>query len=268
MMTTERRTLLATLLAASALGGSPADAAPPLSPEQLGSLFGAGLQGEEQIAMLLYPGFTALDLVGPYTFLAMMRGARVHLVTNQESLAPVASDLGLAIQPTTTLKDCPPDIDILFAPGGTAGTIVAARHAPTLAFLAERGPKARFTTSVCTGSLILGAAGLLKGKRATSHWTVVPNLAQFEAIPVRARVVRDGQVITGAGVSAGIDFGAQLVAELRGARWAELTTLVTEYAPEPPFRSGSVDTASPQIADAALTLFDGFVRAAGGLKPI
>jgi transcriptional regulator GlxA family with amidase domain len=116
-------------------------------------------------------------------------------------------------------------------------------------FVRSRAATARYITSVCTGSLVLGAAGLLRGKKATSHWVVRDLLVQFEAVPTQARVVRDGNVITGAGVSAGLDFGASLVAEMRGMMDAEAILLVSEYDPDPPFPGGSPETARPEIVD-------------------
>jgi putative intracellular protease/amidase len=202
----------------------------------------------DHIGMLIYPGFTALDFVGPHHFLGALPGTKVHVVTTQADLAPVASDLGLLVQPTATLADCPSDLTVLFMPGGTAGTIAAARDEQVLEFIADRASRARYITSVCTGSLILGAAGVLQGKRATSHWATVPALARFGAIPVRERVVRDGNVVTGAGVSAGIDFGITLAEELRGRMFAEAGVLISEYAPEPPIVGGTLDTARPEVA--------------------
>lgn len=228
-------------------------------------LFGEKLLGDEQIAMLLYPGFTALDYVGPFHFLGAMPGAKMHLVTNQPDLRPVTSDLGLAIQPTVTMADCPRDLTILFSPGGTVGTLAAARDKATIDFVRDRASRAKFVTSVCTGSLVLGAAGVLRGKRATSHWCTVPMLSQFGATPVNERIVRDGNVITAAGVSAGLDFGSALVAELRGKPLAEAITLIAEYAPEPPF-PGTVESARPEIADAAAAMLQNFVADARTLK--
>ena len=266
-MTIDRRELLAALASAAALMPVAAHAAgqAPMTQEQLLQLFGAKLMGNERIAMLLYPGFTALDFVGPHHFLAAMPGAKVHLVTNQPDLRPVSSDLGLPVQPTVTMADCPRDVTILFAPGGTSGTLAAARDKATIEFIRDRGSRAQLVTSVCTGSLILGAAGLLRGKRATSHWCVVPMLGQLGAIPATERIVRDGNVITAAGVSAGLDFGSALVAELRGKPLAEAATLIAEYAPEPPF-PGSIETARPEIAAAAAGMLQGFVADAKTLK--
>jgi putative intracellular protease/amidase len=205
--------------------------------------------GTDRIAMLLYPGMTALDLVGPYHFLASMPGAHVDLVTIGSDLAPVPSDLGMALQPTATFETCPEDLALLFVPGGTMGTLAAARDPSTIEFIRDRASRARYVTSVCTGSLVLGAAGVLRGKKATSHWITRDLLTQFDAIPTAGRVVRDGNVITGAGVSAGLDFGCTLVAEMRGMMDAEAILLVSEYDPDPPFPGGSPETARPEIVD-------------------
>jgi putative intracellular protease/amidase len=266
-MTIDRRDLLAALAGAATLLPAAVHAAQksPVPQEQLLKLFGEKAFGNEQIAMLLYPGFTALDYVGPHHFLAGMPGAKVHLVTNQPDLRPVPSDMGLPIQPTVTLADCPRDVSILFLPGGTMGTLAAARDKATIDFVRDRASRARFVTSVCTGSLVLGAAGVLEGKRATSHWCVVSLLSQFGATPVNERIVRDGNVITAAGVSAGLDFGSALVAELRGKPLAEVATLIAEYAPEPPF-PGSVETARPEIANAAAAMLRNFATDAETLR--
>lgn len=258
-----RRDLVAALAATSAIPGvALAQDIPALAKR-------AGLPPPgrpEQIAMLVYPGFTALDLIGPYHFLAMP-GATMHLVTNQPDLRPVASDLGLAVQPTARLADCPDDLTVLFAPGGTHGTLAAARDPETLAFMKDRGERAGWIASVCTGSLILGAAGLLRGRRATSHWSTVPLLSNFGATPTRERFVRDGRVITGAGVSAGLDFGSALVAELRGRPAAEAAVLMAEYDPRPPLPGGSPETARPEIRDLLTAVLGDFVAQAAQLRP-
>lgn len=213
------------------------------------------LHGKEQIAMLLYPGFTALDLVGPHYFFGSMMGATVHLVTNQRDLAPVKSDLGLAVAPTLTIEDCPREIDLLFAPGGTDGTLAAMEDERTLRFFTERADHATYITSVCTGSLILAAAGLLQGKRATSHWCAISALESFGAVPTHERVVTDGKFITGAGVSAGLDFALAVVATARGEPYARALMLQGEYQPEPPFAGGSLDTTPKEIAEPLQELF-------------
>lgn len=216
--------------------------------------------GGEQIAMLLYPGLTALDLIGPHTMLSGLDGATIHLVAT--SLAPVTSEAGITIMPTATFETCPGDLTVLFAPGGTDGTIAAATDAATLAFMADRGARAAYVTSVCTGSLILGRAGLLKGYRATSHWSCREALAGFGAIPTEARVVRDRNRITGAGVTAGLDFGLTLVAELRDRTYAESCQLMNEYDPDPPFHAGSLKTAPPEVRQSTQDLIAGFARQA------
>lgn len=215
------------------------------------------------IAMLVYPGMTALDLVGPQYMLSAVAGARVHLVSR--STAPVASDTGLAILPTATFAACPAELAILFAPGGTDGTLAAMADPDTRAFLADRGARAGLVVSVCTGSLLLGAAGLLKGYRATSHWAARGALAGFGAVPTDARVVRDRNRVTGAGVTAGLDLGLALVADLQGEAFAETVQLGCEYDPRPPFAAGSERGAAPAARDAVAASFAGFVAGAEAL---
>jgi len=263
MMT--RRSIIAAAAAVAATASAPATASDRGDPRTMADDLGVRLLGDEQIGMLLYPGFTALDFVGPHHFLAGLFGSQVHLVTNQADLRPVTSDAGLAVQPTTTLEDCPAELTVLFVPGGTAGTIAAARDRPTVEFVRDRAARARYVTSVCTGSLVLGDAGVLQGRRATSHWSVVPLLSQFGAAPERARIVRDGNLITGAGVSAGLDFGSALVAELRGRPMAEAAVLMAEYDPEPPIAGGSLQTARREIADLLTSSLEPFVRDAATL---
>jgi putative intracellular protease/amidase len=197
----------------------------------------------DHIAMLVYPQMTALDLIGPHHMFTSIPGARVHLVAR--TMEPVTSDSGLTIAPTATFQSCPRDVAVLFAPGGSKGALAAMEDSRTRAFLADRGARAKYVTSVCTGSLILAAAGLLTGYKATSHWTARDRLADFGAIPTDARVVRDRNRITGAGVTAGLDFGLAMVAELRGDAYARDVQLFAEYDPRPPFDSGSPHTASP-----------------------
>ncbi|MCO5081384.1 MAG: DJ-1/PfpI family protein [Rhizobiaceae bacterium] len=258
-MELDRRTLLAALMAATLPPLATRAEASEAVEAMLDLPSGMRLDGNEQIGMLMYPGFTALDLIGPYHSLASMPGATVHLVTNQRDLSPVPSDLGVAMQPTVTMDDCPRDLTVLFTPGGTAGTLAAARDGATLEFIRDRAKRAVYVTSVCTGSLVLGAAGVLNGKRATSHWSVRPLLSEFGATPVDSRVVVDGNVITGAGVSAGLDLGLSLVAQLRGKPFAESVLLVAEYDPEPPFPGGSLHTARPEIAAFTASTLEGFV---------
>ncbi len=222
---------------------------------QMDELFGDDLYREEEVAMLIYPGFTALDLVGPHYFFACMFGAKVHLVTTQEDLAPVESDLKLAIAPTIRMADVPADLDVLFIPGGTCGTLDIMRRTDVMEWVEDRAARARFITSVCTGSMVLAKAGLLKGKRATSHWATRPALSAFGAVPVDERVVTDGNIVTGAGVSAGIDYAIALVEQLRGRNYAETLVLQAEYAPEPPIAAGTLGTASDPVREMMETMF-------------
>lgn len=216
--------------------------------------------GDERIAMLMYPGMTVMDLIGPHSMFAAMMGAKIHLVA--KSLDPVTSDAGVTITPDATFDTCPPDLTVLFAPGGTDGTIKAATDPATLAFMADRGSRATYVTSVCSGSLVLGAAGLLKGYKATSHWSCRDALAGFGAIPTDARVVRDRNRITGAGVTAGLDFGLTMVAEMRDRTYAECCQLMSEYDPDPPFNAGSLKTAPPEVREPMIKLVAGFRQAA------
>jgi cyclohexyl-isocyanide hydratase len=247
-----RRMILGSLgalaaMSQAALAHHPADAA-ATAHGTLTALPQMKMHGDEQVAMLIYPGFTALDLVGPHYFFACMMGAKVHLVSKARDRTPVPSDLGLAIAPTASFDECPSDLTAIFVPGGTQGTLAAMADAETLDFVAGRGGRAALVTSVCTGSLLLGQAGLLKNKRATSHWVARDSLQLFGAKPVNARVVTDGNVVTAAGVSAGLDLGLAIVAKLRGANYAQALRLQAEYAPEPPVRGGTPETTDPQVA--------------------
>lgn len=191
-----------------------------------------------KVGMLMYPGLTMLDLIGPQTVLS--QASDIHLVWKTQDV--FTSDSGVQFTPTATLKDCPKDLDVLFVPGGP-GMIPAMKDDEVLAFLADRGSRAKYVTSVCTGSLILGAAGLLKGYKATSHWAAKQMLPLFGAEPTDGRVVTDRNRITGGGVTAGIDFGLVLLARLRGDEAAEMTQLGMEYDPQPPFQMGSPEKA-------------------------
>jgi cyclohexyl-isocyanide hydratase len=195
------------------------------------------------IGMLLYPNLTQLDLSGPFEVLSRLSDTTVHLVW--KTMAPVRSDSGLSILPTVTIADCPP-LDVILAPGGP-GQVALMDDELILDFLTRRGAQARYVTSVCTGSLLLGAAGLLRGYKATCHWMSHDQLAAFGAEPVRARVVVDRNRITGGGVTAGIDFGLQVAAMLRGDEEAKRIQLQLEYDPAPPFQAGSPETAGPEL---------------------
>jgi cyclohexyl-isocyanide hydratase len=193
--------------------------------------------------LLLFPQLTAMDLVAPQLCMRLMMKTDTHIVA--ETMAPVMTGEGYEIVPTMTFADCPKDLDVLLVPGGPRGTELAVRNDKLLDFVADRGSRARYVTSVCTGSVILGAAGLLKGYRAGSHWMTLDMLSMFGAIPVDERVVIDRNRMTGGGITAGLDFGLQLVTMLRGEETARLAQLFIEYAPQPPYDSGSMKTARP-----------------------
>ncbi|MED5621465.1 DJ-1/PfpI family protein [Ideonella sp. BN130291] len=195
------------------------------------------------IGFLLFPGVTQLDLTGPVQMLSRLPGAVVHLAWQNTS--PVRTDAGFCIVPTTDFHDCPP-LDVLCVPGGF-GIGDQMVDAQTLAFLQSQGQQARYVTSVCNGSLVLGAAGLLKGYRSACHWMWRKYLPLFGAQPVDARVVRDRNRISGGGVSAGIDFGLALAAELSDDDTARLLQLAFEYDPQPPFEAGTPDKAGPAL---------------------
>jgi cyclohexyl-isocyanide hydratase len=204
--------------------------------------FGKGSEAEPtraqgkhlEVGMLLYPQLTLLDLLGPQTVLAAH--ANVHLVWKTRDL--IRTDTGIGIQPTATFSECPKELDVLFVPGG-AGMIPVMKDQDVLAFLADRGARAKYVTSVCSGSVILGAAGLLRSYKATSHWAATELLPLFGAEVPEGRVVIDRNRITGGGVTAGIDFGLVLLAKLRGENAAKMTQLAMEYDPQPPFHAGS-----------------------------
>ncbi len=196
-----------------------------------------------RVGFLLFPRLTQLDMTGPWEVLIKLPGAEPHLIWKTRE--PVMSEGGLAIVPTTTFAECPP-LDLICVPGGS-GVNALLTDRETLDFVRRMAAGARYVTSVCTGALVLGAAGLLKGKRATTHWMSHDMLRAFGAEPVAARVVTDGNLITGGGVTAGIDFGLTVAAEVAGARVAEAIQLGIEYAPEPPFDAGSPATADPAL---------------------
>jgi cyclohexyl-isocyanide hydratase len=193
------------------------------------------------IGMLVFPRLTQLDLTGPYEVLARLPNTVVDLVAR--TLDPVTTDRGLQIVPTVTYADCP-QLDVVVVPGGPGQQDLMEDEA-VLAFLREQAASAQFITSVCTGSLVLGAAGLLKGRCATCHWAAIEHLKLLGAIPVRERVVVDGNIVTGAGVASGIDFALKLAAILEGEAVAREIQLQIEYDPDPPFDSGSPKTALP-----------------------
>ncbi|KVP15107.1 DJ-1/PfpI family protein [Burkholderia ubonensis] len=191
------------------------------------------------IGFLVFPGVQQLDLTGPHDVLASLPDTAAHLVWKTRE--PVASSSGLALTPGHTFANCPP-LDVICIPGGTGITDLLSDR-ETIDFVRERSAAARYVTSVCTGALLLGAAGLLRGRRATTHWAFHALLEPLGAVPVRERVVRDGNLFTGGGVTAGIDFALTIAAELAGDEEAQAIQLELEYAPAPPFDAGSPDTA-------------------------
>jgi len=197
------------------------------------------------VGMVLFPGLTQLDLTGAYEVLARMPDTRVHLVAS--TLDPVRSEWGLTIVPDATFRDAP-TLDVLCVPGGWGVNAYLADD-ELLHFLRTRGDSARYVTSVCSGALLLGAAGLLRGYRATTHWLSLDLLPLLGAEAVGQRVVRDRNRVTGAGVTAGLDFGLALAAELFGPEVAQRIQLAIEYAPAPPFDSGAPDTAPAAIRE-------------------
>jgi cyclohexyl-isocyanide hydratase len=194
------------------------------------------------IGILLFPKVTQLDATGPAQVLARAPGATLHMIWKTRD--PVPTDAGFSIVPTTTFADCP-QLDVICVPGG-GGQVDVMDDEETLDFLRKQAAGARYVTSVCTGSLVLGAAGLLKGYRSACHWASRDLLAAFGAIPVAERVVRDRNRFSGGGVTAGIDFGLTLLAELAGEDVAKSVQLGMEYDPQPPFQSGSPETAGAE----------------------
>ena len=200
---------------------------------------------QRRIGMLIFPRMTQLDMTGPYEVLARLPNTTVDLIAR--TLEPVTTDRGMQIVPTVTYADCPP-LDVVMVPGGPGQQDLMEDEA-ALEFLRKQAASAKYVTSVCTGSLVLAAAGLLKGKRATSHWSVVDHLALLGAIPTHERVVVDGNVVTGAGVVSGIDFALRLAVILDGEQVARELQLQIEYDPDPPFDCGSPKSAPPDMIE-------------------
>lgn len=212
------------------------------------------------LGFLIFPDVTQLDFTGPYEVLSRLgtppalgqpprfAEARTHVVA--ATMEPVRSDRGLGLMPTCTYESCPP-LDLICVPGG-GGVIDVIRDPTAIAFVRRQAARAEYVTSVCTGALVLGAAGLLKGRRATTHWAYTDLLPLVGALHERARVVRDGNLFTAGGVTSGIDFGLAIVAELAGSDVAEAVQLAIEYDPAPPFDAGHPDRAG-EAATALMT---------------
>jgi cyclohexyl-isocyanide hydratase len=200
---------------------------------------------------LLFPDVTQLDLTGPLQVLHRLPDSRTHIVAR--TLAPVPSDCGLSLLPTASFESCG-KLDLLCVPGGH-GVLQAIADDETLAFVQRQAQSAAYITSVCTGAFILGAAGLLRGRRATTHWAYTELLPLVGATDGKARVVRDGNIFTGGGVTAGIDFALTIAAEIAGAERAQAIQLAIEYDPAPPFKAGHPDVAPEALKSKVTSRF-------------
>jgi cyclohexyl-isocyanide hydratase len=196
------------------------------------------------VGFVIFPDLTQLDFTGPLQVLARLPQSATHIVAKSE--APVPSDCGLGLVPTHTFANCPP-LDLICVPGGNRGVVNAIDDRETIEFVRTQARSAKYVTSVCTGAFILGAAGLLRGRRATTHWAYTDLLPLVGATYEKARIVRDGNVITAGGVTSGIDFGLSAVAEIAGEAVAQAIQLGIEYDPAPPFDCGHPDRASAAI---------------------
>jgi cyclohexyl-isocyanide hydratase len=212
------------------------------------------------IGFVIFPDLTQLDFTGPLQVLARMPQSTTHIVA--KSQAPVPSDCGLGLVPTHTFASCP-RLDLICIPGGTTGVIEAIGDRETIEFVRGQASGAKYVTSVCTGAFILGIAGLLKGRRATTHWAFTDFLPLVGATHEKARIVKDGNVITAGGVTSGIDFGLSVVAEIAGEAAARAIQLGIEYDPAPPFDSGHPDQAPAAVKSA---LSDRYERARSGMR--
>jgi cyclohexyl-isocyanide hydratase len=192
------------------------------------------------IGFVIFPNLTQLDFTGPLQVLSRLSQSATHIVA--KSAAPVPSDCGLGLVPTHTFASCPP-LDLICIPGGSEGVAGIINDSETIDFVRQKAGAAKYVTSVCTGAFVLGVAGLLKGRRATTHWAYTDLLPLVGATHEKARVVKDDNVITGGGVTAGIDLGLSVIAEIAGETTARRVQLGLEYDPAPPFDSGNPDKA-------------------------
>jgi cyclohexyl-isocyanide hydratase len=196
------------------------------------------------VGFVIFPDLTQLDFTGPQQVLARLPQSAMHIVA--KSAAPVPSDSDLSLVPTHTFENCP-RLDLICIPGGITGVVRAMGDRETIAFVQQQSSTAKYVTSVCTGAFVLGAAGLLKGRRATTHWAFTELLPLVGATHEKKRVVKDGNLITAGGVTSGIDFGLRVVADLAGDTVAQGIQLSLEYDPDPPFASGHPDRASESV---------------------
>lgn len=202
--------------------------------------------GAEKIIILLFPGFTALDAIGPEYILSTMSGAKVQFIA--KTTDPVPTETGFLVTPNLSFDQCPDSPDLFLIPGGTVGLLTALEDREMMDFIRKTGADAKLTGSVCTGSLLLGAAGLLRDYKAASHWQTVELLPLSGAKPSKERVVFDRDRVTGAGVTAGLDLALELVRRYRGDFYAQGVQLLAQYDPAPPFpNGGNPAKAEPEV---------------------
>jgi cyclohexyl-isocyanide hydratase len=205
------------------------------------------------VGFVIFPDMTQLDFTGPQQVLARLPQSAMHIVA--KSATPVPSDSGLSLVPTHTFDDCP-RLDLICIPGGIAGVVKAINDRNTIDFVCGQAGTAKYVTSVCTGAFVLGVAGLLRGRRATTHWAFTELLPLVGATHEKARVVKDGNVVTAGGVTSGIDFGLSVVADIAGETVAQAIQLGLEYDPNPPFRSGHPDRAPDAVKDSVFPRYE------------
>jgi len=212
------------------------------------------------VGFVIFPELTQLDFTGPQQVLARLPQSVMHIIA--KSASPVPSDSGLSLVPTHTFENCP-RLDLICVPGGSTGVVRAMGDRETIEFIRRKSTSAKYVTSVCTGAFILGAAGLLKGRRATTHWAFTELLPLVGATYEKARFVKDGNVITAGGVTSGIDFGLNMVADIAGETAAQAIQLGLEYDPDPPFDAGHPDCAPNSAKD---TVFPRYERARSAFR--
>lgn len=225
------------------------------------------------IQALVYPNFTTLDLISALQPLSMIPSAQVEIVAREKGIVP--SDAGAPIMAEYSFETATRTPDVLLVPGGAYANLEALEDDELISFLARQGANAKWIVAVCSGSLLLGRAGLLKGYNAASHWGVIDALSAFGATPVRERVVLDRNVCTGGGVTAGVDIGLTIAAAIAGEQTGKLIELLLEYNPQPPFGTGHPSIADPQTLEMAKALLAEVypearlsrILQAGALKP-